>query len=60
MMVGTVIELRVNNRMLTCMSDDFSQQTPINPAHLMYDRPLTSVPTHGDEEIRDPSYMNEV
>ncbi|XP_069160890.1 uncharacterized protein [Procambarus clarkii] len=55
--VITEIESRVNNRPLTYLSEDPTQHEPLSPAHLMYGRLLTPVPSLVDDEIRDPSYV---
>ncbi|XP_069186421.1 uncharacterized protein [Procambarus clarkii] len=57
--VAIEIEVRVNNRPLTYLSDDVLQCEPLSPAHMMYGRPLSTLVSLMDEEPEDPSFVRE-
>ena len=52
------VELILNNRPITYLSDDIRDPEPLTPAHLLHGRSLTSLPHQFvvAEDIQDPSY----
>ncbi|XP_069159809.1 uncharacterized protein [Procambarus clarkii] len=49
------IEARVNNRLLTYLSEDFSQREPLSPSHLIHGGLLSPLISIEDEDLADPS-----
>ena len=52
------VEAVLNNRPLTHVSADVNDIDPITPSHLLYGRPIISLPYQRveDDEIDDPTY----
>ena len=52
------VELILNNRPLTYLSDDVRDPEPLTPSHMLYGRMLTNLPHElvSQEDIQDPSY----
>ena len=52
------VELILNNRPLTYLSDDVQDPEPLTPSHILYERMLTNLPHElvSQEHLQDPSY----
>ncbi|XP_045603085.1 uncharacterized protein [Procambarus clarkii] len=51
----TEIEAQVNNRLLTYLSDDFSQRNPLSLSHLIHGSLLSPLISLEDEDLEGPS-----
>lgn len=58
MTILTEVEMRVNNRPITYMSDDLDSISPLTPSHLLYGRRLNPMPTDVEDKEQDPDYID--
>ena len=58
MSIVVEVELILNNRPLTYLSDDVRDPEPLTPSHILYGRMLTNLPHElvPQEHVQDPSY----
>lgn len=52
------VEMRVNNRPLTYMTDDLNQPAPLTPSHLIHGRRIDSMPNELEDKQQDPDYID--